>query len=561
MGARGVGVLWVALVLGLAGCATTSGTQGATPFTTADQLKKLTAGPKPERVFTTRTADSTQWTLLGPFPEELSLAPHEQQSPAGKAIVAEASKRGAAATSALACAARELAHFVAVQQEQPPRLLRDAIAGRCAVGTTVMASNWMEVDVGDATDEAIVAMALPKLSKALETVGPNHFVGAAFSRSGTKGVLMLVQVEAHGTLEPVSLFPGADGAVTLRGTTPAGVVELAGVVTRGDVGAAMCVDLHLRALPQYDLRCPVEATDSTAWISVATRAQGRLLSQELQRLLVLPSRTPSTSWTLPQIVPAGIAPTVEAVTAQVNALRVGAGLRALELSASQSADLHEVAPFLFQAVATDDTATADQLALGIIAGWHVEKDVTWGNFSAEVSEHDDGSLLLTHALLSPSTRAMLFDPKATLLGLGLHQETGGLGAVFSVYHGLEMAPFPATAAALVQQLDAARAKLSRQPVKWLRLPVTVESGLAGAITAHKLELPDAFSRFLDATVAATTRGAQGFTLETGSLEQVPWPAELLNAESLEISMVVAPVRAPRAPWAHFVMMIARPEPQ
>ena len=76
-----------------------------------------------------------------------------------------------------------------------------------------------------------------------------------------------------------------------------------------------------------------------------------------------------------------------------------------------------------------------------------------------------------------------------------------------------------------------------------------------------LELPDAFSRFLDATVAASSRGAQGFSVETGSLEEVPWPAELLNAESLEISMVVAPVRAPRAPWAHFVVLIGRPEPQ
>lgn len=156
---------------------------------------------------------------------------------------------------------------------------------------------------------------------------------------------------------------------------------------------------------------------------------------------------------------------------------------------------------------------------------------------------------------------MLFDPKATLLGLGVYQETGGLGAVFSVYHGLEMALFPASVAALVQQLDAARAKVSRQPMKWLRLPANAERGLAGAIYARKLELPEAFSGFLEATVAATSRGARGFSVETVSLDEVPWPAELINAESLEISMVAAPVRSPRAPWAHFVVMIAKPEPQ
>ena len=561
----GVWVRWLSVVLAVSGCATTTSAngsaQGPSPFTSAEELKKLTAGPKPERVFTQKMADVAQWTLLGPLPEEVSLAPHEQQTAVGKMIVAEASKRGAVATAALACAARELAHFVAEQKERPPSLLKDAIAGRCAVGTTLMGANWMEGETGDATDDELLARMSPKLSASLEKAGPNTFLGAALARSGKRGVLMLVRVEAVGTLEAVSLFPGADGAVTLHGTTAPGVEELAAVVTRGEVGTAQCINLHLRPLPQYDVRCPVEATDATAWISVATRAQGRLLSQELRRLLVWPSRTPSTSWALPQLVPAGIPSTVEALTTQVNALRTGAGLRALELSANQSADLHEVAPFLFQAVVTSDAATADQLGLGIIAGWHVEKDVTWGNFCAEVSERDDGSLLLTHALLSPSTRAMLFDPKATLLGLGTYQEAGGLGVVFSVYRGLEMPLFPASVEGLVKQLDAARAKVARGPVKWLRLPANAELGLAGAITAHKLELPEALNGFLEATVAATSRGVRGFSLETVSLEEISWPAEYVNAESLELSMLAAPVRRPRAPWAHFVVMMARPEPQ
>lgn len=558
MGARKVVVLWAMV---LAGCATTSGSGGPSPFTSAEELKKLTSGPKPQQVFRTRTADVTLWTFLGPFPEEVSLAPHEQESPAGKMIVAEAAKRGAVATAAFACAARELAHFVAEKQERPPIMLQEAIAGRCAVGTTQLAWNWLEMDTGDATDEALVEMAIPKLAQGFEGLSPSGFVGAALSRSGKKGVLALVHAEARGTLEPVSLFPGGDGAITLHGTAEPTAADLVGVVTQGELGAAPCVDLHLRALPQYDLRCPVQATDDSAWISVAMRAKGRLLSQELRRVLVWPSRRPSTAWTVPQIIPPGVPSTVEGLTAQVNALRAGAGLRPLELSANQSADLHEVAPFLFQAVVSSDGATADQLGLGIIAGWHVEKDITYGNFCAEVAEHDDGSLLLTHALNSPSTRALLFDPKATLLGLGTYQEAGGLGVVFSVYRGLELPVFPASVEPLVQQLNAARAKHSRGPVKWTRLPANAELGIAGALAARKLEVPEALSGFLEATVAATGRGAQGFSVEMESLEEVPWPADLINAEQVELSLVAAPVRRPRAPWAHFVVMIARPEAQ
>lgn len=556
-------VKWLGLwAMVFAGCATTSGGKGGpSNFTSAEELKKLTAGPKPQQVFTTKTADVTLWTFLGPFPEQVSLAPHEQESATGKMIVAEASKRGAVATAAMACAARELAHFVAEKQERPPILLQEAIAGRCAVGTTQLAYNWLQIDSADASEQSIVELAKPKLAAGFEGVSPSTFIGAAFSRAGEKGVLAVVRSEARGALEPLSLFPDPDGTVTLHGTADSAAADLVGVITQGDLGAAACVDLRLRALPQYDLRCPVQAADGSAWISVATRAKGRLLSQELQRVLVWPSRRPSTSWTIPQIIPAGIPATVEGLAAQLNALRAGLGLRPLEVSQKQTEDMHEVAPFLFQAVLNSDGATADQLGLGLIAGWHVEKDITWGNFCAEVAEHDDGSLLLTHALSSPSTRALLFDPAATLLGLGIYREAGGLGVVFSAYRGLDLPIFPASVEPLVQQLNAARAKLSRGPVKWTRLPDNGELGLAGALAARKLEVSEALSGFLEATVAATGRGVQGFSVEMSSLEQVPWPAELINAEQVELSLVAAPVRHARAPWTHFVVMMARPEPQ
>lgn len=270
-----------------AGCATTSSSQ----FTSAEELKKLTSGPKPQQVFTRKSADVSLWTFLGPFPTEVSLAPHEQESPAGKMIVAEASKRGTSTTAALACAARELAHFIVEKQEQPPLMLQEAIAGRCAVGTAQLAWNWLQMTPGDETEKELVALATPKLSKELEALNQRTFAGAAFSRSGNKAVLALVHTEMQGTLEPVSLFPGADGSVTLHGTADAMTAELGAVVTLGDLGATACVDLHLRPLPQYDLRCPVEATDTSAWISVATRAKGRLLSQELRRVLVWPIAT------------------------------------------------------------------------------------------------------------------------------------------------------------------------------------------------------------------------------------------------------------------------------
>lgn len=286
---RGVllgGVCW------LAGCATTAGSSpgGSANFTSAAELKKLASGPRPERVFTTKTADLAQWDLVGPFPEEVSLAAHERESAAGQMIVGEASKRGAVPTAALACAARELAHFIVQKRERPPSLLQDTIAGRCGLGLTQLSSTWLEGEVADTTtDDALVAQMVPKLADALGRLGPATFVGAALMREGGRAVLSLTQSTVRGTLEPVSIFPSADGAVTLHGTAEAGTAELLGIITTGDVGATQCTDLHLRALPQYDLRCAAAATVETRSLDEVPWPAELINAEQLELLMVVSS--------------------------------------------------------------------------------------------------------------------------------------------------------------------------------------------------------------------------------------------------------------------------------
>jgi hypothetical protein len=357
------------------------------------------------------------------------------------------------------------------------------------------------------------------------------------------------------------VVPGADGAVELHGTAEPGTDQLDATVTLGPVGASPCVDLHLRPLPAFDVRCLTNPKDATAWISVESRQGGRVLAKELARLLVWPSKKPTHTWTLPKLVRDGIPPTVEAMAAELNALRTREGLPPIELSHAQSADLHEVAPFFFQAGQIGDGLAADVIALGVVAGWRVEHEIVMGKFTSEVAEHADGSLLLTTALCSPSTRKALFDPKASFLAVGLFQEGETVGALMSVYRGLEVPAFPQTVEALVHQLDQERAKLGRGPAKWLRLPNGVEAGLVEAVVKRDLTVEDALQHFLDASVAATHHGVQGFSMQASSLEELVWPPELLSKENVEVVMVAAAVRAPKEPWGHVVVFIAAPAPE
>ncbi len=526
------------------------------------RVQLVSAEPLPERDASATVTDLAQWELLGPFPDEVSLAAHERLSAAGKALAEEAHKRKATPTAALACAARELGHFIAEKRVRPPSLLRDFILGRCAVGEPTMASSWLEGEAPESlTDAEVVARWRPQLASAVAKLSAKSHVGAALERVGSRAVLTLVWAEAVGVLEPVPVLPGADGAVDLHGTAEEGTDQLNATVTVGAVGASACTDLHLRALPAYDVRCLTNPKDSTAWISVESRQGGRVLAKELARLLVWPSKKPARAWAMPKLVRDGIPPTVEAMAAELNALRTKEGLSPFELSHAQSADLHEVAPFYFQAGQIGDGLAADVIALGVVAGWRVEHEIVLGRFTSEVAEHADGSLLLTTALSSPSTRAALFDPKASFLAVGLFQDGDVVGALMSVYRGLEVPAFPQTVEALVQQLDAERAKAGRAPAKWLRLPNGAEVKLVEAVVKRDLSVEEALQHFLDASVAATQRGVQGFSMQAASLEELTWPPELISREDVQVVMVAAAVRAPKEPWGHVVVFVAAPAPE
>ena len=357
-------------------------------------------------------------------------------------------------------------------------------------------------------------------------------------------------------------MPGADGAVELHGTAEAGTDQLDATVTVGTIGAAACTNLHLRALPAYDVRCLTNPGDETAWISIESRQGGRVLAKELARLLVWPSRRPAHAWTMPKLVPDGIPPTVEAVAAELNALRTKEGLRAHRALARAERRPARGGAVLLPGRADRRRAGGRRHRAGRggrAGGWSTRSSM--GRFTSEVAEHADGSLLLTTALSSPSTRAALFDPKASFLAVGLFQEGDVVGALMSVYRGLEVPAFPQTVESLVQRLDAERAKAGKGPAKWLRLPNGAEVGLVEAVVKRDLTVDDALQHFLDASVAATRHGVQGFSMQAASLDELVWPPELITREHVEVVMVAAAVRAPKEPWGHVVVFIAAPAPE
>lgn len=545
----------VALGAVLASSCATKG-RGMPQFPTRDELKKLTSGPRPSATFNERASKRSAWDLKGPFPTSVVVEAPRQPSALWQKVAAAAAGRGLIATEAMDCAAREEAAFVAATKELPGSLLRDFIAGRCATGAPQVVTRVFETKAEPSvTDQALVDHVANQVSSALLEFPPGAHVGAAFARSGDQVAVVVASVVPRATLEPVPVLPTGN-TVELKGVVEAGTIALEGAVTQGEVLAEVCEDLKLRPLPAFDLRCTLDANDSSAWITVSTRKQGRLLGLEAARVLVWPKGAPVSTWTRPQPVRDGIAANREAIVKELSDLRVKAGRPPLALAVAQSQDNDEVAPFLFDAMSRGDEALADRLALGVAAGWRVEHEISGGNFFAQAAEQNDGSLLLTRMLLSPSTRASLFDPKTTELALGLLKEGELLAMLGSVYEKLEPLPFPASSDALLARLNAERARRGVAAVKGLRLAGGTEPSYGARLKSGELDLNAAGEAFLQEAVNTTQKGCTGMWLVAGSLDEVEFPDAFFSARRKEVVLYATTWRDPNAPWGQVLVLAA-----
>ncbi len=109
----------------------------ASRFPSEDELSKLPPPPAASQLGIVAQDDIDAWTLTGPFPERVEVAPHAASTPFETLLAEAAAGRTglAIASEAMHCAARELGGFLLERQRPPPVSLLDFMAARCgAVG-------------------------------------------------------------------------------------------------------------------------------------------------------------------------------------------------------------------------------------------------------------------------------------------------------------------------------------------------------------------------------------------------------------------------------------------
>ncbi|MEW6429892.1 MAG: hypothetical protein AB1730_00165 [Myxococcota bacterium] len=533
----------------LTACATTS------RFTTREELERVLSSPRPAKLFRDATVDVERWELAGPFPERVGDAPHGTGDAWSRLFVERAQRKGARPVEPLACVARETARFIAAKGGYPGSLLKDFIVARCGNAAPKVALRSLAGDVPDeVSDDDLFARWKADVGKMSEELEPGQLAGFALVREGGKAAAVVASITPRGAVEPLSIFPSERHTVVVRGTAPVGAASVYGYANQGQTKSARCVDSKL-PLPAFELTCEVNAADAHAWIDVSSAEKDRLLSSGFVRLLVWPAGAPSNTFERPVYGTPGGELSPAGVLAQVNAVRAQAGMAPLELSAAQSADNHELAPFFFDALFRDDAQQQDRIALGVIAGWRVESEITGGTFVSEWVDVPDLSLLVAHHLESAGARAALLDPEHRVLAVGLYREEGFVGSLLSVYAKATPPTWPDSTEALLLQLDEARKKQGKPEAQWIRLPSELEKRLAEAVAKQESDDEEALGHFMSEAMEVTKRPVHGWRIHVSKLNEVDWPETLLKKEQLEVLGVVTVQRAKGSPWADYLILV------
>jgi hypothetical protein len=571
--------IWTIIAIALAGCATTGsggGSNAPSPFPTRDVLEKIAAAPPPTRLAGDGGVVADGWELTGPLPDTIEPMQYSDGTPLQALLEEAAARRAGQLTmpASMHCVAQETGFFFLAKHALPADRLSHFIAGRCGAVASDVRVAWLDGAVPDGiTIGRYVEHYRPQLAEQIERVlgasaGGAQQAGIWFGQKSGHAAVMISVATRRSNLDTMSLVPDEQGRVVIRGEVLGAADHVEAVFNRGHYGFGRCsVDQRI-LLPRFEVTCPVDAVDANAWIEVAAFPAGRILGHVVANLLVFPNRTPQSAYHDAGYVTRSVKAGADARTqllALVNEVRHGAGLSEVALAPQESAVAERVAPHYFAAVAgSEPELVADEVVLGLRAGWDVGAEIMGGEFTAgALVNNDDLGNLLDAVLERPSGRETLLGHAARLVAFGpvIAPEQHVIALVATSYSLFDGANHAADAQRVLGRLTKVRVDAQMPPP--LRLPsVQSEADDAAARVQRGASSPkEALRRMLQHSAESVPGvGFRGFMFEASSIDDLTFPVELVNRALGGVAISVAHYHPKNGPWWRLVVFILAAAP-
>lgn len=544
---------WMAMVVvsvGVTGCASAqwaaASSMAADQFPKKEQLQRV-ALREPKLDLARDSARAIdQWTLKGPLPTSASVEHVQPKTPWEVAIAQDVPAFGTALSVDMQCIAREVSHYYLARSEYPGNLLQSFIARRC--GSTVEDPRlWAlsgDVPAG-VSDEQWLANWREQLKGLSKIQAP--LTGVSVLREGTKGVLVVAWGTPEAEFSKPVQFVGLRESIVVRGrVAKKNVVRIEALINKGEYEVAECKTLEVLQPPEFAFECPIDPRDTHTTLSIAAFESGRILGNGVASFSLWPSGTAPDSWQRP----AGSADVPKGdFNAQflgaVNRMRQRAGLPLVGDTKEQSITAKMLAPhYLAAALGKGDPHDADDIALGMMAGWDVPLDVVSSGFGSQaLLGSRDLSVFMDFALDSPFTRKALTEPRAQLIAIGSVDDADhALAAIFATYVPLGLFERKESEAAIITRLNALRQDRKLGLAQWTLWPGDVGGMVEAKLKARVWTPVDAQQYVLEKTAEIAKGEVRGYVQLVDDLNNFQFPPEVLMRSDINVFLAVGTYR-------------------
>ena len=551
-------------------------TQSASQFPSRDELRKLAERPAVNQVQPGNWADVAEWEVTGPLPDVASDAPAPLDGPWNGLLADLAKARPGLlmAANAANCTARELGVFFAAKRAQSAGALQRFVAARCGLtGTLQIAHGYRYQETPTAMDERVVfaqwsPLLKDELQKAVASSTGPHLIGIWFGQRDGLAIASWVVVPRQARVDPIPMVPGADGQVVVHGEVVSRADRIEGLINRGAYGFRRCETDPKVRMPQFTIRCQADPADVSANVQIAAFDPGRVLGHTILSLIVWPKGELGTRYRRPslassagaaEVTPSGNV--VSELVSLVGQVRAQAGMKALRLSEAQSGTARRLAPHYFAALAgLEPENIADQVVLGLRAGWEVGAPLRVGQFTYGAIEGTEStSRLLSEALDAPSGREALLAPDVDHLAVGVigGPGQGFVGAVFGTYATFELGDARSHAEQLYRRLSDLRAQKGLPRAEALPQLAADLSAVIREVSMGKWSANQGLEHALSLAAERTQAPVRAHFVDALELAQLAIPDELVAAPSLRIAIAVGQYQPKGDPWQrHIVYFVA-----
>jgi hypothetical protein len=545
--------------------------QSAAQFPSRDELKNLAQRPAADRTQQGPWADVEKWDLTGPLPDQASDMPATADGP-WNGLLAEVAKSRPGllmASSSANCTARELGVFFAAKRAHPAGSLQRFIAARCGMtGTLQITHGYRYQEARGEVDERALfaewaAMLKDGLQKAVGSSHGPHLVGIWFGQRDGIALASWVVVPRQARVDPIAMVPGADGQVVVRGEVLSRAERVEGLINRGAYGFGRCEADEKVRMPQFSLRCQVDPSDTSANVQIAAFEPGRVLGHTVVSLIVWPKGEIGSSYRRPSLssnVDMASKPSAQVASDLVSLIgqvRNQAGMKALRFSEAESQTARRLAPHYFAALAgLESEEIADQIVLGLRAGWEVGAPLHVGQFTYGSMEGTDStSRLISETLEAPSGREALLDPEVDHLAVGVigGPGQGFVGALFGTYATFEPGDLRSHAEKLHRRLDDLRAQKGLPRAEALPQVEADLSAVTRQVSSGELSANEGLSRALSVAAERTQASVRAHFVDAFDLDHVEIPNELVTMRSPRVAVSVGHYQPKNDPWRRFIV--------